>query len=293
MTRLLFGLLIGLLCVVSYAAEDTRHPLTAALDNDANLVLVADLGLTNRQLLDVLTASRAARQAVAARETTREQLAQQSQALLARQAQALAAGQPVPDDITAGLADIADTQDEAYEKMLTAVGAQVRQVRRTLAPEQARIVDWTAPAEASATEDDAQVLEELRVLGANLSEALRMLERIRYLIVTDYATTRINRLEEYLRQHMRPGTPQFIETREWLLGLLEEVRMVKEDEWPQQAPLYASQVLQRVGLLQPRDRANGRANYNWWDVYYLLADPQSPQMLQAMLEARGNVAGDE
>lgn len=269
------------------ASTDTRHPLTKALDYDANLVLLSDLNPTNRQLLDILSAARGARQLVAGYEQTEQQTMIRLKPLLEQSQRALAAGEQPAANVADTLRDVQAAKEERYQKLLGSVAKQVALVRRTLAPEQARLLSWSAPAEASATTDQDAVVAELRLLASNLDQAQRMIERIRYLIVSDYTTTRIGRVEEYLRAYMRPNTPEFNETRDWLIGLIDEARVVKEDDWPAQAPIFAGQVLQRLGLLEPRVAPQAETNYNWWDAYYLLTDVQTPGMLQAMLETRG------
>ncbi|MEN6641858.1 MAG: hypothetical protein ABFE08_05375 [Armatimonadia bacterium] len=269
------------------ASADTRHPLTKALDYDANLVLLADLNPTNRQLLDILTAARGTRQLVAGYEQTNQQTMIRLKPLLEQSQRALAAGQEPVANVAETLQEMQTAKEERYQKLLGSVGKQVALVRRTLAPEQARLVSWGAPAEASASTDQEAVVAELRLLASNLDQAQRLIERIRYLIVSDYTTTRIGRIEEYLRAYMRPNTPEFNETRDWLVGLIDEARVVKEEDWPAQAPVFAGQVLQRLGLLEPKTTTQAQTNYNWWDVYYLLTDVQTPEMLQAMVAARG------
>lgn len=267
-------------------AGDTRHPLTRALDYDANLVLVADLNPTNRQLLDIMTVSRGARQLVTAYEQANRQSMARLQPMLEQAERGLAGGEEPGGDVAVTLEEAQADREERYQQLLRSVGKQVDLVRRALGPEQARLVNWTAPAEASADDQEA-VVGELRLLASNLDQARQMISTIRYLIVSDYSITRIARVEEYLKMHERPGTPQFAADREWMLRHLEQARMVEEADWPQQAPVFAAQVLQRLGLLEARPAGQAQTNYNWWDVYYLLTDVQTPEMLQAMLAAGG------
>jgi hypothetical protein len=113
-------------------------------------------------------------------------------------------------------------------------------------------------------------------------------------MVTDYIQTRIARTEDYLRAYVRPGTRDFDDAREWTLKLVDEARTVKENEWPQQAALFASQLLQHLGLLDEPGRADAQAQtrYGWWDLYYLLTDAQTPQMLQALMGGADPAAGN-
>jgi len=284
--------LIALTLSLVATAADERPPLSAAIDANANLRLVARLDPNNRQLLDILTAVRASRQVVATYESAKQQALQAQAGVFQQQAQALAQGNPVPAAVTDGIAAYFAARDDDRLRMMRAVDVQVRAVRRALAPDQARLVAWGRPDEISTETDDQVALAELREVLADVNETARMLERIRYLIASDYATTRVGRLAEFLRQYYRPNTREFNDAMEWMFRLTDDVRRVSEDDWPGQAALFAGRVLLRVGALEPPDQRQAQAPYNWWDVYYLLTDVNTPELLQAMLAARGNPAGE-
>jgi hypothetical protein len=282
---------IALLVALAASAAPAVHPLTAAIDLNANLRLVARWQPTDRQLMDLLSAARGAQQAVATRERSDQQAVETRADLFRQQAQCLAQGMPVDQAVTDGVAAYFGELEDARLKMMAAVDVQVRAVRRALAPDQARLVAWARPAEIGADGDEPAAATELRQMLADVTEAIRMLERIRYLIASDFATTRTGRIAEYLRQYFRPKTPEFNDAMEWMLDLTDEVRKIKEADWPAQAPLFAGRVLRYVGALDAPDAPQEQAPYNWWDVYYLLTDPHTPEMLQAMLAARGAPAG--
>jgi len=128
----------------------------------------------------------------------------------------------------------------------------------------------------------------MRDLMADLNGTIRALERVRYLIPGDYVTTRVGHLTDFLTEYYRPNTPELKDALNWMMKLTDEVRVVSEKDWPGQAPFFAARVLQRVGALgDQQEQARARAPYNWWDIYYLLTDPHTPELLQQMLGARG------
>jgi hypothetical protein len=285
--------MIALTLSLAVTAADERHPLTAAIDANTNLRVVARLNPTNRQLLEILAAARAARQVVTTYEQSTQQALQARAGLFEQQARALAQGTPVAAQVTDGIAAHYAAQDENRLTMMRGVDVQVRQVRRALAPDQAGLVSWARPDEISTETDDQVVLAEMRQVLADVNETARLLERIRYLIVSDYSITRIGRLTEFLRQYYRPNTREFDDAMEWMLRLTDEVRLVSENDWPGQAALFAGRVLLRVGALETQDQPRAQAPYNWWDVYYLLTDVHTPELLLALLAARGNPAGEQ
>ncbi|MEI6502421.1 MAG: hypothetical protein WCP21_15525 [Armatimonadota bacterium] len=275
---------LALLIAVGCAAEE-RHPLTKALDYDTNLLLVVDLRLSDRQLADLAQATQVAGTAIAVYDKARETALKSKSSLLAQEFKALSEGGELAAETAAGLDDLRQAQALRRVQRFAAVDAQIRRLRRSLSPEQAALVNWNRPSDVPAATDDTVVLEELRLLASRLTEAERFIERIRYLIPIDYIQTHVARTEEYLRPYVRPGTRDFDDARDWTVKLLDEARVVNEAEWPAQAPLFASQLLQHFGLLEQPGQANAQAQtrYGWWDVYYLLTDAQTPAMLQTMM----------
>lgn len=282
------------LLIAAGCAADERHPLTKALDYDTNLLLVLDLRLGDRQVADLLQSAQPAGAAVAAYDKANALALKGKSPVLEQEFKALAAGTELTAEQEASLEALRATEGQRRTKLYAALDTQIRRLRRNLTPEQAALVDWNRPSDVPTAGDEAVVLEELRLLASRLNEAERFIERIRYLIGIEYIQTHVARTEEYLRPYVRPGTREFEDARQWTVKLLNEARVVKEDEWPQQAPLFASQLLQRLGLLEQPGQANAQAQtrYGWWDMYDLLTDAQTPAMLQALLNGDPAAADD-
>jgi hypothetical protein len=271
-------------------SSDTRHPLTKALDNKDNLLLVANLQPTNQQILDLLEAARSARAVVNDYDTTLNQATLDAAPLFRMQLNTFQNGILMDEKSLAALNAYHQQRRQLHTKLLVGVEVLVRQVRHSLGPDQVSLIDWTRPPEAAPPLDNRALLEEMRKLNADLGDATRLLERLRYLVASDYVTSRIGRINDYLRQYVRPNTPEFDEARDWMLGLVDQVRQVPENQWPQQSSLYAGRLMQYLGVLEPDNAQPAQTRWDWWDVYSLLTDSQTPEMLQQMLAARGNPA---
>jgi hypothetical protein len=278
-------LAVLLVCLASAAfAADERHALTRALDYDTNLLLVLDLQLDQRQLGTLAAALATAGRMVAASDRNGA-AAGPGGDLVQQEFQALAEGRQLTQQQQAALEQLRVADRQQRGRMYAAVDAQIKRFRRALSPQQAALVDWTAPPEVPAVPDESGALEQLRDLAAKLDHARGFLDRMRYVIPTLYIQTRQGRIDEFLRDYYRPDTEAFLAARDCTIKLVDDARMVNEEQWPQQAPAFASELLQRVGALEAEAEMagpNNRARYNWWDLYYLLTDPQSPYMLQAM-----------
>lgn len=285
------GLLIlaTTLALAQSASTDTRHPLVKALDYDTNLLMVNNLRLTTPQVANL--------QRLAAQ--TAETLNSSNQAhanalktvapLLEQEIKALADGVEL-DAATARQLDIYRAAEaDRHSKLLVAINAQIRLFRRSLTNQQAALFNWQCPPDMTPPPDRATTLQEMQALSARLLAAQGLIERIRYLIASDYSITRIGRIETYLRDYLEPNTPRFNEARDFLLNLVDQARRVDEKDWPGQAPLFAAQVLQHLNLLNPEEQPMGvRTPYNWWDAYSLLTDNQTQDLTQAILNARAN-----
>jgi hypothetical protein len=293
MNRSLRNLLLAVLavCVASAAfAADERHPLTKALDYDTNLLLVLDLGLDNRQLAALSAATNAAVKIAAAGPQSGT-----GQALVQQEYRALAEGRALTEQQQTALSQLRMAERQQRGRSYGSVDAQIKRFRRSLSPEQASRVNWTAPPEVPAVLNESAALEELRALAADLDNVRGFLDRMRYIIPTQYIQTRIARIDEFIGEYYRPGTQEFLAARDWTMKLLDDARQVNEDQWPQQAPAFASELLQRMGALNGTEMApaNDQTRYNWWDMYYLVTDPQSPSMLQAMTGAAAPANGNQ
>lgn len=289
--HILIAMIFALLCGSIYAQEQ-RPPLNQALDYDTNLLLVSNLRPNAQQVVALYTAAGSVGRLVSAAEAAQAAAREQARALLAAERKALAEGTELTAEQSAGLQALRDAQAARRQQMHSGADNEIRRLRQALSPQQAALVDWTVPPDAMAAPDDTAALEEMRLLAARLGEAERFFERMRYVIPTQYIQTRVAGIGAYLRQYVRPNTREYADAESAVMRMLDEARMVNENEWPQQAPLFASQLLQRLNLLDapaPGAQAGG-TRYNWWDIYYLLSDPQTPGMMQAIRAGMGGAA---
>lgn len=282
--------LAALWLALAACAQDARHPLNRAMDYDNNLLLVLDLQPDNQQLLQLLSLSRAGAQQLSQAQAQDKQAAQSIATVLQQQVQALKQNTPVPPDVVTAIDAYYTATDERRERLLAGVDDLIQQLRRSLVPEQARLVDWSAPAGAAPADSQAAT-EKMRHALAVMNEIRDALETIRYLTPMQYSTTRVGRIDYFLSAYIRPNTPQFARAHDWMIGLTDEMRQVPEQQWPQEAPLFAGRVMQELGVLNGLQAPQNGPPYGWWDVYNLLTDPQTPEMIQQLIANRGNPAG--
>lgn len=279
-------LLLGALLVLApwrVAAEDTRHPLTQAMFYGDNLNLVNTLDPMDSQLALLAQIAGAGRQLVAAREKDYETaLARVREALLAER-EALRTGRALAPETRLVLERMREAQDRAEEKLLVELDGQIQRWRQILTPQQASRVDWQPPPWIAPAEEGRDELQALRALVAQLDEVGREIERIRYLIASDYISTRIGRINALLRPYLRPGSREFDEARDFVLRLTDEARLVPEREWPSRAPEFPARFLHYLGELEDDKTRVAQPQFDWWDLHRVLTDPQTPAMFSRML----------
>lgn len=262
--------------------------LSQAIEQHANVSLLAEWRLDRAQLMDLLVAVRAARQAVTEYENENQKAAEMTASALKPHLPALKQSFTVDENVKAALASFTESAAQRRAKLLAAVARQINAVRRMLTPEQQRLVNWTRPAEVRIAAPEEELLEELRDMLADIQEIRRVLERIRYLIPGDYITRRVGLLREFLQDYYLPDTPEFNEALNWMIRLTDEMRRVPERDWPEEATLYVGRVWQylRGGAPQlQEEQQEPAAPYNWWNVFNLLTDPQTPVLLQQLIGA--------
>jgi hypothetical protein len=282
--RLMLGLMLALI-PWRVSAEDTRHPLTQAMFYGDNLNLVNILDPTDSQLALMAQIAGASRQLVAAREKEHETALARVRGALVAEREALRTGRPLAPESRLVLERMREAQDRAEDKLLVELDGQIQRWRQLLTPQQASRVDWRPPPSIAPAEDRQDELQALRALVAHLDEVGREIERIRYLIPSDYVTTRIGRINALLRPYRRPGSREFDEAREFVLRLTDEARLVPEREWVSRAPEFPARFLHYLGELEDDKTRIARPQFDWWDLHRVLTDPQTPAMFSRMLPA--------
>jgi hypothetical protein len=284
-----FALLLTLLVLAVQVVQgaDDRHPLVREIAYVNNLLLINDLQLNLQQLQVLLNSANTASRLVSEADRGHAVALVGKSALLRERIKALQDGTLLSADKMAMLADLWDAEQNRHGHMLTAVDVQIRGVQRTLSAQQAALVDWTTPAQVASAPDERAALDDMRRLGSRLTDARRLIETLRYSIAFDYSTTRIGRINSFLTNYFQPNTPIFDRAFNITSRVISDARVVDERDWPQLAPLFAARLLQRLALLDDKARQQAQARYNWWDMYYLLTDPQTPTMLQTVLTQLG------
>ncbi len=267
-------------------AAATPVSLSQAIERHAHVMLLADWRLDRAQLMDLLVAVRAARQAMAEYENENQKAAEAAASGLKPYLQAMKESFERDENVKAALSSFDEAAAQRRAKMLASVDRQINAVRRMLTPEQQRLVNWTRPAEVRIAAPEEGLLEELREMLGDIHEIRRVLERIRYLIPGDYITRRVGMLREFLQDYYPPDTPEFNAALDWMIRLTDEMRRVPERDWPEEAAIYVGRVWQYLSGGEPQPLAGAQepaAPYNWWDVFYLLTDPQTPTLLEQII----------
>ena len=279
--------LLMMFCSGAFGA-DNRHELRKKIDASNIVAMVNDLELDARQVAAFLAV---AREVVRLGEGYEQQVSQANRQVLGHirtKSRALAEGTEVAERTAQALADHETRAKALRAEHYRAANVQIRSLRAAMRPAQDGLVDWTMPADISgAGATDEERIEIIMALRRETEMAMNLLTSVRSMPPADFITLRISRLNEWLRQYFHPDSPEFAEGRDWLIQLTDEARMIPQEAWGEELPLMTAELMLHFGLLHDSAGAPApNAIYGWWDLYTYLVDPQSVEVLEAVLQNR-------
>ena len=262
------------------------HPLPAALEKSDILALLNDLRLFPQQLAHLLPLTEQAAQVCDQAQKTVQYRYEELKPTGQQAYQLLIAGGEVPPELANAMEAVRRTQQDAHRQQRVALASVLRQLESLLVPEQNAVINWQPPADVLQA-DPAQRAAQQRQLAAEMIEAIRFLERMRYRDPLVYIQTRIGEVEGYLRHYVDPQSPDFSPLRSFIIDLLDRMKMVEEPDWPRVRVRLAAELLEAVGALpgrggpQPTDQP-----LRWEDLYQVFTSPHTAELVGKMLAAR-------
>jgi len=204
-----------------------------------------------------------------------------------RQARALlAAGDQLPADVQAALADYRRQREQAQLALYRGVDQEMRMIADLMYPEQNALLDWTPPA-AVRTEDSLQEQLRLRQIAeARIDEAGRMLERVKYLDAFNFVTARTPIINDYLARYFDPNAPNYQTAYRICIDYTDRVRVLSEDEWQANGWDIAAQLIDRLGLMPTLETAPAPGTITWPTLYRVFTNPQTLQVVQRFVQVQ-------
>ena len=262
------------------------HPLQVIFDRADIVALFNDLQVLPPQLAQVLSLAERAQQVAQTAHNTVQSKIEQLQPTLQQARQLLTTSATVPPEVASAVGEIQETQQQARQQQRRAIAPILLQARSLLAPAQNALIDWQPPADVTVI-DARWRMARLRLLVAEMRHAGQFLERFRYCDHFVYLQTRAMEAEAYLSNYVDPQSPAFPEGHDFVMGVLDRMKMTQEADWPAAAPELAAELVMGVGAFPALGypEPTGRP-FNWERLYEVFSSPHTAEVLQQMLQAR-------
>ncbi len=205
---------------------------------------------------------------------------------LRRARELLAAGEELPADVQAALADYRRERERAVLALYRGVDQEMGIIEDLMYPQQNELLDWTPPA-AVRTEDSLQ--EQLRlqqVAEARIEEAGRMLERVKYLDAFNFVTARSPIVGDYLSRYFDPNQPNYDTAYRIALAQTDRVRMMSEEQWRAHGWDVAAELVDRLGLMPTLQTRPRPGTITWATLYRVFTNPQTLQVVRQLAQAQ-------
>lgn len=188
----------------------------------------------------------------------------------------------VPAETMATITQIEKALDLARLHKYTSVDLQMQSIAEIMFPAQNARLDWTPPASVR-PERSAQLRAALRrEIDVRIREAVRLLERIRFLDAALFVTGRIPIVNEYLNYNLDLGRPLPANAVEICLAVSDEARMVSPDDWNARAYDLGGTLVTRLGLMPKLDLGPKPGAIGWSALYRMFTATETLQVAREL-----------
>ncbi|MBM3499658.1 MAG: hypothetical protein FJX74_13440 [Armatimonadetes bacterium] len=287
MRRLRVGLLICLAAVV-VGASAPGSELSQAVQKANHLIVLNELGVTTDQIGKLAPLSDRLVQAVQARNSERQRLLTEAGPTLEAARKALVEGAALPQVTETALAKLEGAlkaNDDTLEDTAVTVMADIE---KEFFPQQNRYVDWTPPRRPvrPSAQTLAQRAQRERQQAALILSTVGQLERIRTYPLERYVLEAQKVVDDFLRPLIDPRSEDYPAARQFMFKVVEQVRLMPEEEWQERREEMAELLVGELGLLDEPEAAAQPKPYNWQAMYAIFSDLGAPELLRDMKRAR-------
>jgi len=267
------------------AADDE---LALAQQRASALNFFNSLGVTGSQLMRMVPVLQRIQKALADRDAKREGVVGEPDAAdaLDKAHELLMADQEVPQETLDKLAEIRVALQQADQEMYLRVDGEMQGLSKVFSPAQNALLDFTPPASVRSGPTPRQLVALQREIDARVNDAVAMLDRVKFLNDLHFRTGRIGIIQTYLANNQEPGRPLPDNAVDICIAFTSQARVVPPDQWQQQAPIIAAQMVTQLGLMptlypQPSPNAIG-----WSALYQLFTAPETLKVAQEAQQYR-------
>jgi len=292
--RLPSACLIVLVAVGLGAGSALANDLSQTIQKANHLIVLNELAVTTDQLAKLAPLTEQLVAAVQARNADRQRLLAEAAPTLEAARQALVSGAALNPGVETALDKLEKALEDNDDKLEETAVDVMADIEKEFFPQQNRYIDWTPPHQVThrAPVTSAAEAQREREQTALLLATTQQLERIRMLPEDLYIFQYHKMVVDYLRPLIDPRSPEYPAAEDFMLKLVAQVRMMRNDEWDMRREEMAEILVRRLGLIdEPQQGAEQPKPYNWQSMYAIFSDLGAPDLLKELQEARATTAG--
>lgn len=267
--------------------------LSQTVQKANHLIVLNELGVTTDQIGRLAPLSDKLVSAVQARNAERQRLLAEAAPTLEVARKALVAGTALPQATQTALDTLEAALKAADSRLEDTAVTLMQDVEKEFYPQQSRYIDWTPPRQPTRVSEktSAERAQRERQQAALLLSTVGQLERIRTYPLERYVLEAQKLVDDYLRPLIDPRSPDYPAARQFMFKVVEQVRLMPEEEWQVRREEMAEILVGELGLLdEPAESAEPKP-YGWQTVYSILSDLGAPELLRDIKKARAMTPG--
>ena len=286
--RCLQACLIILAAAAWVASPAWASDLSQTIQKANHLIVLNDLGVTNDQIGKLAPLSDQLVQAVQTRNSEREKLLEAAAPTLEAARKALVEGTALTQAQQTALDTLEKSLKANDDKLEETAVTAMADIEKEFFPQQNRYIDWNPPRQP--TRPSAKTLAERaqreRQQAALILSTVGQLERIRTYPLERYVLEAQKVVDDYLRPLIDPRSPDYLAARDFMFKVVEQVRIMPEEEWQDRRESMAELLVGELGLLDEPDATAEPKPHNWQTMYAIFSDLGAPDLLREMRQAR-------
>jgi hypothetical protein len=271
-------------------ARAPASDLSQVVAKGNHLLVLNRLGLTPEQLAALAPLSEELAGAVRVWQANRQTVLDDASDGLVEVRATLLRGAPLSPELRKSVDDVNVELKVEDDTLYNTAVSVLKKVKDQFYPQQNAYIDWTPPRATAGAAAPGETLQQRaqreREQRAMVALAGQFLDRARYMSAIILGTDVL--VQDFLRPLMDPTAPQYPQARQYLLRLVEQVRLLPEPQYQQVRNRYALDLVQVLGFASaaPQTPQPEAKPYTWGDMYDIFSDPGTPSLLRAMKQAR-------
>jgi len=167
------------------------------------------------------------------------------------------------------------------------MGKVIDELEDILYPVQAELIDWRQPPEVLGRQDPALRAAAEKERAATVAAVLDFFDSMRYVVEPMFTQRLQGRCDELASQYFNPESPDYPQIIAYLMRATRQMKTIGAEDWEQGAVEFAADVAIELGILEPAEgRPGGPKPITWERLYQMLSNPDTPELVQKMIEAR-------